>query len=84
MPLNPNDPVVEMLKNLVQQYESRLAENESKLDALAHEIMQSFQAMMQANAQLFASIQARLAALDATVFNKETGLPEVRQIGKEL
>lgn len=72
--LNPNDPVITAMKDIVQAYEKRilahekdLQEVDGKLDAFAAGMDQAFKMVTQKNMELFSGILSRLASLEARV-----------------
>lgn len=57
MSINPNDPVVEMLKGIVTQFEQ-------KLDDLAQETMDGFKVLGEGNMKVFTELFQRVAKLE--------------------
>lgn len=70
--ISPTDPVIKMLTEMVKQYDQRVADLEEAVTTL-----------MQINSQAFASLNARLMALEQTALS--TALQaDFNEGGKEL
>lgn len=80
MSINPNDPVVQQLQIIVQQYQQ-------ELDRLAKWVADNMQVMMDGTAVAIRELQQRVATLEGTVV-KSTGEIPVGEItlrdGKEI
>lgn len=72
MSINPQDPVVQMLKNVIEQYEE-------KMNGMAQAFQEALQMMAEGNAATFQHILQRISLL-------EKKIPPLREDteGKEL
>lgn len=60
MSINPNDPMVLMLKQIIQGYQDRL-------DSMDRGIQEAFMTLAQGNAKVFQEVLGRLSLLEQTV-----------------
>ena len=70
--INPQDPVVAMLKQIVDQYEQ-------KLDAMGENFQEALRLLAEGNAATFQVILQRLSALESKI-----GKQSVERNGREL